>query len=294
MNNYSRTIKFHDGEDMICKYELEITMRNGYPEFTMSGERTNSMGQASFVPKGEWQEKLNTIWDQYHLNGMSAGLPIQQEAITKFKADGWKYDYIDACEKLKELDLYSIPLKDNLPEGFFVTGIEKESIKDSHLYTYGHAWIHCVLPKDFEDTLNEVCDKIEAEEKERLSGQGRVFWSNIEDKKIIALGKHLDLTPNEAREDITNNEDCNYDYSGTSYLVCTNEEADDLWDKELDYYLEECVLSEIKDKSLKMYFDENAWKKDAKQDGRGHSLNRYDGSEDEEDVNGTTYYIYRQ
>ena len=29
-------------------------------------------------------------------------------------------------------------------------------------------------------------------------------------------------------------------------------------------------------------------------DGRGFSLNRYDGAEDEEKVNGIIYYIYKQ
>jgi len=41
------------------------------------------------------------------------------------------------------------------------------------------------------------------------------------------------------------------------------------------------------------YFDEDAWKYDAKMDGRGHSLASYDGNENEETVNDETYYIYR-
>ena len=42
------------------------------------------------------------------------------------------------------------------------------------------------------------------------------------------------------------------------------------------------------------YFDEEAWKSDARMDGRGHIISRYDGCENEEKVNGTWYYIFRQ
>lgn len=42
-----------------------------------------------------------------------------------------------------------------------------------------------------------------------------------------------------------------------------------------------------------MYFDNEAWKADARHDGRGHSLNRYNGHEDKETVNLDTFYIYR-
>ena len=38
---------------------------------------------------------------------------------------------------------------------------------------------------------------------------------------------------------------------------------------------------------------EDAWKRDARMDGRGHSLSSYDGHENEETVEGTTFYIYR-
>lgn len=88
------------------------------------------------------------------------------------------------------------------------------------------------------------------------------------------------------------------DYSN-DYLVLTDEEADEKWDEELDNYIEECIKPEI-DKievgNLSSYikFDEEAWKRDARFDGRGHAISRYDGNENEETVNGTTYYIYRQ
>lgn len=75
------------------------------------------------------------------------------------------------------------------------------------------------------------------------------------------------------------------------YLVVDDSEADDLWDESLESYAEECL--EIPE-AMKNYFDMDKWKADAKSDGRGHSLNRYDGSEEEVTINGDTLYIYRQ
>ena len=89
-----------------------------------------------------------------------------------------------------------------------------------------------------------------------------------------------------------------FEYGSEEYIVVTDEEADELWEQELDYYLEECIYPELSD-NLVRYFDDEAWKRDARFDGRGHSLNRYDGNEYEETVYNEygerkNYYIYRQ
>ena len=39
MENYKKTIKFHDAEDMLVISELSISNKNGYPEFTMCNEK---------------------------------------------------------------------------------------------------------------------------------------------------------------------------------------------------------------------------------------------------------------
>lgn len=83
-----------------------------------------------------------------------------------------------------------------------------------------------------------------------------------------------------------------YDENG-DWLVCTDSEADEKWEESLDNYLEECIYPELQG-NLKNYFDDEKWKRDAKYDGRGHLLAGYDGHECEQEVNGTTYYLYRQ
>lgn len=113
---------------------------------------------------------------------------------------------------------------------------------------------------------------------------------NEYDEKVQALAIHLQDTSDEgldfAKLQI---EDGDYD-------VLTDEEADDKWDEELDNYIDECIMPEF-DRHLPnmyCYFDDEAWKRDARYDGRGHSLSRYDGEENEEEVDGVIYYIYRQ
>ena len=146
---------------------------------------------------------------------------------------------------------------------------------------------------------------------------------NDYDERVIALAQHLEinLEPNfnaedypsedyteeeieqakqDAIEEVTNeldtiveDSDNVYSYYGEEYEVLTDDEADDRWEEELDNYIEECIMPELPE-HLQNSFDEDAWKRDARYDGRGHSISRYDGEEYEETVNGTTYYIYRQ
>lgn len=76
------------------------------------------------------------------------------------------------------------------------------------------------------------------------------------------------------------------------YLVVDDERADELWDEDLENYIEECILCELPS-NLRGYFNHEAWKRDARMDGRAHSLAGYDGDELWEDVGGTTWFIYR-
>ena len=82
-------------------------------------------------------------------------------------------------------------------------------------------------------------------------------------------------------------------YGHTTYAVLTEDDADRAWEAALDSYLEECVYPELSG-SLVHYFNDDAWKRDARYDGRGHSLGHYDGTEHEIQLpDGTWMYIYR-
>jgi hypothetical protein len=108
--------------------------------------------------------------------------------------------------------------------------------------------------------------------------------------KVKALAQHLGVSKKDI-EQSTYDENL-FEFANEEYLVVTDEEADELWEQELDNYLEECVYPELTG-DLSRYFDDEAWKRDARYDGRGHSLARYDGHENEETVKDETYYIYR-
>ena len=138
------------------------------------------------------------------------------------------------------------------------------------------------------------------------------------DERVIALAQHLDinLEPDfsdvdeeateeeqkeqraEAIKEVTDEldsivegyDDNMFSYYSGSYYVLTDSEADDKEDQQLNFYIDECL--EIPD-DIRPYFDDEKWKRDAGMDGRGHIISTYDGCEYEEEVNNTTYYIYR-
>ena len=102
------------------------------------------------------------------------------------------------------------------------------------------------------------------------------------DEKILALAEFLECDPDE----ITDTTWGEFEHGSESYQVLTDDEADVLWEEQLDSYIDDCL--EIPD-HLKFYFDCDAWKSDAKIDGRGHSLSSYDGCEHESGE----FFIYR-
>ena len=116
------------------------------------------------------------------------------------------------------------------------------------------------------------------------------------DEKQVSLALHLECSPEELTE-------ARHDYYGMTvyelgsqeYAVGTDDEADFAWDQELDNYIEECIepeLEKIDIGNLSAYvtFDREAWIRDAKMDGRGHALSRYDG--DEVELEGD-FYAFR-
>jgi hypothetical protein len=111
--------------------------------------------------------------------------------------------------------------------------------------------------------------------------------------RIAALAKHLECAEDEIGE--CGYDDCTFDGPGASeYRVMTDAEADQAWDESLDSYIDDCILGELKNETLKNYFDREAWKRDARHDGRGHSLSSYDGEENEVRLDDGQYlYIYR-
>lgn len=69
-----------------------------------------------------------------------------------------------------------------------------------------------------------------------------------------------------------------YSIGRAEYAVGTDAEADEAWDQALDSYLDDCVLPDLPE-TARRYFDRDAWKSDARHDGRGHAIASYDSNE---------------
>lgn len=76
---------------------------------------------------------LFDIWDKYHLNTMRAGTLKQEAFLSYHEKSGWKYNYKQACKKLKAAGLY-----------------------DDNGRKYGHAWYYEPLPKSVVECLNAL------------------------------------------------------------------------------------------------------------------------------------------
>ena len=103
--------------------------------------------------------------------------------------------------------------------------------------------------------------------------------------KQKALAKFLGIKTKEVTQGYDENI---FEAESSEYLVVTDDEADALWEEDLDNYIDECILHELPE-AYRNYFDCEAWKSDARYDGRAHSLARYDGNESEQDG----FYIYQ-
>jgi len=95
-------------------------------------------------------------------------------------------------------------------------------------------------------------------------------------EKQRALAAFLECEPGDISE--STYDDCLFEYGRQEYLVCTDDEANQKREEQLDSYLEDCVYPELP-ANMRGYFDDDAWKRDARMDGRGHAIASYDGDE---------------
>ncbi len=103
-----------------CKVNIEISLdkETNRKFLNITGDYGNSCGQINPIsPTGiifapgwnlEKLHLLNIIWDKYHLNDIKAGNHIQTDYLNALENQGWKYNYDEACEKLKLAGIYEI------------------------------------------------------------------------------------------------------------------------------------------------------------------------------------------
>ncbi len=114
------------------------------------------------------------------------------------------------------------------------------------------------------------------------------FENNDEKRCLIALAWHR------KRGNKTDPADCSVEYvdcvkvGGAEYRVFNAIERDLAWEESMDSYLNECVEG-----ANSPYFDREAWKKDARIEGAGHSLACYDGCEHEFSAGHNDWFLYQ-
>jgi hypothetical protein len=109
------------------------------------------------------------------------------------------------------------------------------------------------------------------------------------EERIEALADHLELTGDEWNDITEGYDETHLEYGNQGYLVVTDNEANEIWEEYLESYFDDCIMPELSEFAAR-YFSLEAWKRDARHDGRGHCLSPYDGCE-HDGINGL--FIYR-
>lgn len=135
------------------------------PEFSACGEiwdgpKTDclSCGQcveevAALFPHNKKAQRILAIWKAHHLNGMKAGLPVQEQAVAEWADKGNRYDYEAVCAMLRGIGLYEVPV----PEGAKATGgFPDEVASGKRGYRYGERWIYAPIPQDVIDEIKSL------------------------------------------------------------------------------------------------------------------------------------------
>jgi hypothetical protein len=124
--------------------------------------------------------------------------------------------------------------------------------------------------------------------------EGDSFDDDADKRVCIALAWSREQGNKDGPGDCEYLRDDNVRIGGAEYLVLDDDEADARWDEYLESMLDEDGMIEG---ASGPYFDREAWKRDAKMDGRGHCLAGYDGAEQEfridRDGKSEYWYLYR-
>lgn len=98
----------------------------------MGGQCLDSMAELPGLKNNATFKEIRRLWKLYHLNGMHAGTPAQEEFVDAyFSKSGESYDYGEACEALEKAGL--------LTDGSY--------IRDGKPYRYGTAWLYRPIPE---------------------------------------------------------------------------------------------------------------------------------------------------
>ena len=145
--------------------------------------------------------------------------------------------------------------------------------------TYGNIQLclRAVCPEDLEKGIHEVLNTL-------------YFLSPETDNSDHAAAHKASLREAFDGQEVQDRRESAWTNSG-EYAVLTDDEADTAWDAALESYIDDCM--EIPE-GMENYFDREAWKRDARMDGRAHAIGTYDGTEQAaEGPNGQSFVVFR-
>ena len=136
--------------------EVNVELRledEGRIEFSANGKIYNRL-KSDLYCCGQCLDEINVfvhnptfktiykMWQQYHLNGMHAGTKEQEEFVNRyFNEAGKRYDYTEACQALKDNNLYEVEY-------------------EGQPYKYGHGWIYEVIPEEDLDVIVKLLTEV--------------------------------------------------------------------------------------------------------------------------------------
>lgn len=99
---FKKSVSFVDANGKRFVIDLEITGRNGYPEFTACGETGQCVDQIK--PANEAQTTLVQLWHEWHLNGMKPGTDEQEQALKSEDFELFKKQVKELTDKAKVIE----------------------------------------------------------------------------------------------------------------------------------------------------------------------------------------------
>lgn len=190
-----------------------------------------------------------------------------------------EYDYFDEIG----MECYEI-MNDEKPR--YIIGSEDEADKAvaqviEEDLSFMNTWFLVSHMKNIENEFDEAF-----EEKEKILSKRDDLDEDLENGKITQ--EEYDEKEEEIYEEA--DDALSYVYSQVGGFTCDVEDVDSI----VEYIKDEFDEMEASEKLSNMVDDMDDLVEDAvSQDGRGHFLNHWDGSEEEVDYDGETYYIYR-
>ena len=115
------------------------------------------------------------------------------------------------------------------------------------------------------------------------------FEDDDEKRCLIAVAWHREQGNKTGPADVDFEHGGIIHVGGAEYLVLDEVGREEAWED----YLDSCLDDGCIEGANGPYFDREAWKKDARMDGAGHSLASYDGNENEYHVGHDIWFLYR-